>query len=83
MSAHPRLPPHRPRPHQLIQAPPSYAVPPPLLPAPPPRPAMPLPPERRARRRRLPRFLADGAFWSGVLTALSVTGLLVVIVAAA
>ena len=36
---------------------------------------------RRRRRLRIPWVLVDDAFWTGVLTALSIAGLLAVIVA--
>ena len=62
------------------------SVPPPYYPYPPPgRPPhtpSPLPQRRRRRRRlRMPWVLVDDAFWTGVLTALSIAGLLAVIVA--
>ena len=92
MNDHPRLPPGHPKPHQLHQVLPVSVLPPPLFPAPRP-PGIPLPPERggapvgaprprhhRRRRLRPPRLLTDSAFWTGVLTALGVAGLLMVIV---
>jgi hypothetical protein len=55
------------------------SVPPPYYPYPPPSPG---PRRRRLRLRlRVPWVLTDDAFWTGVLTALSVAGLLVMIVA--
>lgn len=74
---------NRPLPHQLIQVPPAYALSPPYAPRPRPTPrSTELPSAPRRRRLRPPRILADVAFWTGALTALSVAGLLAVIVAA-
>lgn len=80
---------NRPRPHQLIQVLPVQTLPPPLMPAvrppepPPAAPAPPPPPARRRRRFRTPRALHDDAFWSGVLTALCIGGLLMAIITSA
>ncbi|MET7484843.1 hypothetical protein [Streptomyces sp. NPDC005538] len=79
----------RPLPHQLIQVPPSWAVPPPLMPQPAARPQEPPPepqavPEQRTRGRRFrpPRVLREDSFWTGALTALCIGGLLMAIIAA-
>jgi hypothetical protein len=87
---------NRPRPHQLIQVPPGWAVPPPLMPTaplpvvrqaePPAPPAAPVPtpsppPARRRRRFRAPRALREDAFWTGVLTTMCIGGLLMAIIA--
>ncbi|MET7572709.1 hypothetical protein ABZT04_30030 [Streptomyces sp. NPDC005492] len=79
----------RPLPHQLIQVPPGWAMPPPLMPQPPARPQEPPPepqpvPEPRTRRRRFrpPRVLREDSFWTGALTALCIGGLLMAIIAA-
>lgn len=76
---------NRPRPHQLIQAPMSQAVPPPLVPAAPapmPVPAPRATPTRPRRRRfRAPRTLREDSFWTGALTALCIGGLLMAIIA--
>ncbi|MGI5455963.1 hypothetical protein ACQEWB_22835 [Streptomyces sp. CA-249302] len=84
MTADARRLPNAPQPHQLVQVLPTSSLPPPLFPPPPP-PAATRTTPRPSRRRRLrpPRFLTDGAFWSGVLTALSVAGLVAAIVATA
>jgi hypothetical protein len=86
----------RPLPHQLIQVPPGWSVPPPLMPAAPlpvvrqaeppaPAPAVPTPPpppaRRRRRRFRAPRALREDAFWTGALTAMCIGGLLMAIIA--
>ncbi|MFI6441866.1 hypothetical protein [Streptomyces sp. NPDC050759] len=56
--------------------------PPPEVPESAPPPPSPVPRARRRRLRlRVPWVLTDDAFWTGVLTAVSVTGLLVMIVA--
>jgi hypothetical protein len=86
-----------PRPHQLIQVPPGWGVPPPLMPtapwpdvrqqeppAPPPAAPAPVPvppPARRRRRFRAPRALREDAFWTGALTAMCIGGLLMAIIA--
>ncbi|WP_262061479.1 hypothetical protein [Streptomyces sp. STR69] len=77
---------NRPLPHQLIQVLPVQACPPPLMPPvrppePPPAAPAPTPRARRPRRFRTPRALRDDAFWTGVLTALCIGGLLVAILA--
>ena len=84
---------NRPRPHQLIQVPPAWALPPPLMPTAPlpvvrqaeppaPPPAVPVPPPARRRRRfRAPRALREDAFWMGALTAMCIGGLLMAIIA--
>ncbi|WP_405841415.1 hypothetical protein [Streptomyces sp. NBC_01518] len=88
---------NRPRPHQLIQVPPAWALPPPLMPtaplpvvrqaeppAPPPAAPVPTPsppPARRRRRFRAPRALREDAFWMGALTAMCIGGLLMAIIA--
>ncbi|MFJ2159013.1 hypothetical protein [Streptomyces sp. NPDC087856] len=79
---------NRPLPHQLIQVPPTQAVPPPVIPpAPLPvvrqqRPPAPPPaPVRRRRRFRTPRALREDAFWTGALTAMCIGGLLLAIIA--
>ena len=86
---------NRPLPHQLIQVPPGWAVPPPLMPpapwpvvrqqeppAPPPAAPAPAPPAARRRRRfRAPRALREDAFWTGALTAMCIGGLLMAIIA--
>ena len=79
----------RPKPDQITEVAPAYAVPPPALPWPPdhqltvvkstlPRRAA---PRTRGIRRRTARLFRNDAFWSGVLTALSVATLVVVIAA--
>jgi hypothetical protein len=77
---------NRPRPHQLIQVRPAYAVPPQLMPAAP-LPVVrqqeppPPPPAVRRRRFRAPRALREDSFWTGALTALCIGGLLMAIIA--
>jgi len=80
---------NRPLPHQLIQVLPVQACPPPLMPPvrpPEPPPATPTPtpaPQAPRRRFRAPRALRDDAFWTGVLTALCIGGLLMAIITSA
>ncbi|MFJ9892930.1 hypothetical protein ACIQPR_06315 [Streptomyces sp. NPDC091280] len=77
---------NRPRPHQLIQVLPVQTLPPPPTPVvrpPEPPPATPPParePARRRRRFRTPRAFRDDAFWTGALTTLCISGLLVAII---
>ncbi|QNP71351.1 hypothetical protein IAG44_19205 [Streptomyces roseirectus] len=82
----------RPRPEQITEVQPAYAVPPPALPRPPAphndrqltpvRSEFPQQRTRRGRTRRAARrLLTDDTFWSGVLTAFSVATLIVVIAA--
>ncbi|NEB03910.1 hypothetical protein [Streptomyces sp. SID13726] len=71
----------QPRPYLGCQVPPPCFPP---LPEPPAPTVAPTPvPQPRRRLRRLRRLRADDAFWTGVLTALSVAGLLMVIFATA
>ncbi|PWG12437.1 hypothetical protein DF268_16655 [Streptomyces sp. V2] len=81
----------RPEPGQIQEVYPAYAVPPPALPWTPTAelvtverelPSRPVTRGRRVRRRAR-RLLREDAFWSGVLTALSVATLVVVIAATA
>lgn len=72
----------RPKERRIVQVPPSFAVPPfhpgayPLpREEPPPAPAPAPDPPRQGRRRRR----REDAFWSGVLTAVSVASLLTVV----
>jgi hypothetical protein len=67
---------NRPLPHQLIQVPPGWNMPPPLMPL-----QDPPAPARPRRRVRVPRALREDAFWTGALTALCIGGLLAVILA--
>ncbi|MET8981300.1 hypothetical protein ABZX85_37465 [Streptomyces sp. NPDC004539] len=79
----------RPEPGQITEVTPAYAVPPPALPWPPVRELTvvqeKLPKRTPARgrrvRRRTTRLLRDDAFWSGVLTAISVATLVIVVAA--